>query len=595
MEQSTGNRIVTSQLAEDLSWLEDHSRRNPQQALQTIQLRLAAALVRNCIGPYLDNQPASPLHVAVVGGAGTGKSTVSNMLSGAPAAEANPQAGYTRHPIAYTNSNGAIAWASHVGFLGKLQRLERPSPSNVDADVYQVRTVPPVQGVASLLGNFVVWDCPDMTTWAATGYAPRLLEVAGLADVIVYVASDERYNDEVPTQFLQLFLQAGKPVLCCLTKMREADAPAFVSHFQKEVLSHLPSGVVGCVAIPHLPAAQLADPARLVPKYRAPLLNTIATLGKDPTQSRKKSVHSSTTYLVAAHERLMNVARQDIAVMQDWRALVDQGRGEYDSRYSREYLASEKFRRFDEALVRLLELLELPGVGKPLSNALWVLRTPYRFLKGFLTKSLSRPEPPGMPEQPVLDGALAGWLDSLHKESAQRANQHPLWAHLEKGFASGKLQQQARERFQLGMRGFQIGQADEVERTARSIYEDLEKSPIILNTLRTGKFAVDIAAVVAAVITAGHNWGLDFILVPIAASVTQQLVELLGAQYVETQRTNARERQLALEQQHVSGPLGEWLAQWPATGGSAYERLQLALKRIPDSVRQVEAAVAKKG
>jgi hypothetical protein len=594
MEQS-GNRILTSQLAEDLGWLEDHSRRNPQQSLQTIQLRLAAALVRNTVGPYLDSQPAQPLHVAVVGGAGTGKSTVSNLLSGAPAAEANPQAGYTRHPIAYTNSNGAVTWASHVGFLGKLQRLERPSPSNVDADVYQVRTVPQVQGVQTLLGQFVVWDCPDMTTWAATGYAPRLLEIAGLADVIVYVASDERYNDEVPTQFLQTFLQAGKPVLCCLTKMREADAAAFVSHFQKEVLSKLPSGVVGCVAIPHLPAAMLADPARLAPKYRNPLVNTVARFGNDAGGSRKKNVQASTTYLITAHERLMNVARQDIAAMQDWRALVDVGRDEFDGRYSREYLAGEKFRRFDEALVRLLELLELPGVGKPLSNALWVLRTPYRLIKGFLVKSLSRPEPPGMPEQPVLEAALGGWLDSLHKESAQRASQHPLWAHIEKGFSSGKLPQQARERFALGLRGFQIGQGEEVERTARAIYEDLEKSPLILNTLRTGKFAVDIAAVIAAVVTGGHNWGLDFILVPIAASVTHQLVELLGTQYVETQRANARQRQQALEQQHLSVPLGEWLAQWPATGGSSYERLQLALRRIPDSVKQVQEMVAKKG
>ena len=65
-----------------------------------------------------------------------------------------------------------------------------------------------------------------MTTWAAAGYVPRLLEVAALADVLVYVASDERYNDEVPTQFLKLLLQAGKPVVVCLTKMREADAAA---------------------------------------------------------------------------------------------------------------------------------------------------------------------------------------------------------------------------------------------------------------------------------------------------------------------------------------------------------------------------------
>src|SRR5919109_890945 len=90
-----------------------------------------------------------------------------------------------------------------------------------------------------LLQNAVIWDCPDMTTWAATGYVPRLLEVAGLADVIVYVASDERYNDEVPTQFLHLLLRAGKAVVVCLVKMREVDAPAFVAHFKKEVLGRL--------------------------------------------------------------------------------------------------------------------------------------------------------------------------------------------------------------------------------------------------------------------------------------------------------------------------------------------------------------------
>ena len=85
-------------------------------------------------------------------------------------------------------------------------------------------------------------------------------------------------------------------------------------------------------------------------------------------------------------------------------------------------------------------------------------------------------------------------------------------------------------------------------------------------------------------------------LVPLAASVTQQLVELLGTQYVETQReqrpATASRRS---SNSNLSGPLAEWLTQWPATGGSAYERLQLALKRIPDSVKQVEAAVAKKG
>src|SRR5437899_10121236 len=134
-------RTLTSQLADDLAWLEEHCRRQPDQANHAGKIRFAAALVRNCIGPTLDGQAPVPLHVAVVGGAGAGKSTVANMLSGAAVAESNPQAGYTRHPIAYASDNGQITWPAYLGFLGPLQRLTKDSPANLDADVYQVRRV----------------------------------------------------------------------------------------------------------------------------------------------------------------------------------------------------------------------------------------------------------------------------------------------------------------------------------------------------------------------------------------------------------------------------------------------------------------------
>ncbi|HEY7422758.1 MAG TPA: GTPase domain-containing protein, partial [Gemmataceae bacterium] len=295
-------RALTGQLADDFGWLEQHSRKQPEQARLAGRLRLAAGLVRNCIGPLLDDQPPVPLHVVVVGGAGAGKSTVANLLSGAVAAEANPQAGFTRHPIAYTSANGPLNWTAHAGFLGPLQPLTQSSPASLDEDVYQVRRVPADPTSFDLLKDFVVWDCPDMTTWAASGYVPRLMEAAALADILVYAASDERYNDEVPTQFLHMLLQTGKPVVVVLLKMREADAPALLAHFQKEVVGHLPhppgGGVVGTLAIPFLTPAQLADPARQAARYRIPLLNQVAVLGMPPAAARRRSVLGATQFLV---------------------------------------------------------------------------------------------------------------------------------------------------------------------------------------------------------------------------------------------------------------------------------------------------------
>src|SRR6516164_7120548 len=587
-----GARTLISHLAEDLSWLEGHCRRQADQASQAGRLRLAAALVRNVVGPFLEGQPATPLHAAVVGGAGAGKSTVANLLSGAVLAEANPQAGFTRHPIAYTCGNGQITWNAHLGFLGPLQRLTTPGPASMDADVFQVRPVLPSAGAFTLLEDFVIWDCPDMTTWAATGYVPRLLEIAGLADVIVYVASDERYNDEVPTQFLKLLMEVGKPVIVCLVKMKEADAPALVSHFQKEVLGKLPGGAVACLTVPHLNPSQLADPVKHAGLFRVPLLNQVSVLGKPPFLARRRSVQTAGNYLKNAREQLLSVARQDLAALEAWRNIVRIGQVEFDTRYQREFLATERFHRFDEALVRLLELLELPGAGKFVSGTLWVVRTPYRVLKGLFNKALRRPELPPIPEGPVLEGALAGWLAMLRKEAARRGDTHPVWNHLDMGFQGG-LSDQAHERFLEGFRSFQMSQAEEVDRTARAIYEELERNPAALNTLRGAKFALEVAAITGTLIAGGIT-PLDIVLVPLAASVTHQLIELLGKQYVESQREHARLRQQALVTQYISGPLAEWLSQWPASGGSAYERLHLALKRIPASIEQLHAEVTAK-
>jgi 50S ribosome-binding GTPase len=592
--QTTRNLI--SQLADDLGWLEQHCRQQANQEQAAAHLRLATALTRNCIGPLLDDQSPIPLHIAVVGGAGAGKSTVANLLSGASnAAEANPQAGFTRHPVAYTSANGPLSWTGHYNFLGPLRRLEQAGPSSLDQDVYQVRRVPVDPTSFDLLKDFIVWDCPDMTTWAAGGYVSRLIEVSALADVIVYVASDERYNDEIPTQFLRLLLQAGKPVVVCLTKMREGDAQTLVDHFKKEVLSQMPAGVVGVLAIPYLSPAQLADTTALVARYRIPLLNQVAVLGGNPNYARRRTVQGATNFLVRTHEQMLAIARLDLAALEQWQNLVQQGQREFDRRYQKEYLETEKFRGFDEALVRMIELLELPGVGRVVSGALYLVRTPYRLLSSWLGKAMTRPEAAARPEEAVLNDSRDAWIDQLRKEAAQRNGTHPLWTHLAQNFLNGGLTELTRERFQQGLKTFQGGQSSEVNHTARAIYEELEKSPGLLNSLRGSKFALDAVAIGAMVATMGwaHVW-FDFIMVPLAASVTQWLVEFMGQQYVDSQREQTRRRMQLLMVQSLSAPLAEWLTRWPATGGSSFERLQLTLRRIPDNVRQIDGLLRAK-
>ncbi len=571
-------RTLTSQLSEDLAWLEQHAERTTGDDEATARLRLAASLVRNCVGPTLDGQASRPLHVVVVGGAGAGKSTVSNMLSGAVAAEANPQAGFTRHPIAYTGQSGPISWTQHAGFLGPLSRLVEPAPSSLDQDVYQIRRITSDPAGFDLLKDFVVWDCPDMTTWASQGYVSRLLEVAGLADVLVYVASDERYNDEIPTEFLRLLLQTGKPVICVLVKMREADAAALVAHFQAQVVATLP--------IPFLNREQLADPARQAPKYRVPLVNQVAVLGGDPARARQRTVIGAMRFLMLNQEQLFGFARKDLDALRLWERMVAEGRVEFDGRYVKEYLTTEKFRGFDEALLKLMELLELPGIGKLLSGTLHVIRMPVMWLAGLFSRAVSRPPVAGRPEYPVLEEALGGWTDGLRKEVARLSTTHPLFEQMHRTFQGGGLASKAQERFALAFKEFQKGLHAEVDRSARAIFEELEKNPVMLNTLRGSKLLLDSVSIGATLVAGGIAWH-DVILVPIIATLSQKLVELLGKGFVDAQRETTRQRQRELMKETISGPLAEWLATWPTTDGSEYERLQKALHRVPGNLHAI--------
>jgi GTP-binding protein EngB required for normal cell division len=581
---SADHRQLVSLLASDLSWLEDHARRQPALARESGQLRLSAALVRNVVGPFLERPAEGPLHIAVVGGAGAGKSTIVNFLVGTVIAEANPQAGFTRHPTAYISATASSGWTGHLGFLGPLRKLDQPGPSNLDEDVYQVRRLP--GNGTNPIGDVVVWDCPDMTTWAATGYVSRLIEVAALADVIVYVASDERYNDEVPTQFLQLLFRAGKAVVVVLTKMSESHAGHIVEHFGRDVLSRMPNAATGrpgipVLAVPHLSADQRADPAGKAAAFRIPLLNQVMVLA-DPAIARKRTVDHALKFLSTAGGELLEVARQDLAAMDAWRALVDVSRQEFDTRYRTDFLNGEGFRRFDEARDRLLEFLELPGAGRAFAMFLWALRLPYRGLRSLIHRALVRPPAVNIGEVPVLTNAFRAWMDQLRAEAIRRADAHPVWKHIAAGFNSG-LSESATDQFNTLLRSYQVSSAEEIEAAARAVTAGLEKKPAVLVALRAGKLMLDAMAIVLAIWAGGWAWP-TLILIPLFVSAAHQVVELGVRQYVEGKRSAIRSRKTATVSEAVSGPMADWLARWPATGGSAYEKLQGALRRVPETI-----------
>jgi hypothetical protein len=570
-------------LAVDLTWLEGFARERPELHDSVVPLRLSAALLRNQVGPHLQHRPSSPLHIAIVGGAGTGKSTLANFLIGRAVAETNAQAGYTRHPVAYVSADLPAAQQLRPGILGPLQPVPGPVASNLDEDVFQVR---PVEGMETPLQSAVIWDCPDMTTWKALDYQTRLVETIGLADLIIYVASDERYNDAWPTQYLRYILQSGKPVVACLTKMQPSQVAALVEHFRTQVIAKIPecAGVSATVALPQISTIEQADPAGSA--ARAPLTESIAWWLQNPDKTRQQGVQRAVRFLSQFQETLLLPARFDLQAAAQWESWVEHYKKTFIQRYQNEHLVGEQFPRFNAALVRLIEILELPGAGQIISKTMHLLRTPYRMIKGWFRQ----PDYQTLPEAEVLTSGFQGWLDYLRHATLQQNDQLPIWQSLRRAFHD-KRDTDLMDALRQRCVEFSNKQALETETTARAIYEELEKSPSALNALRGFKFTVEAASLTGAIVTAGTHFLLYPLLLPVVASITQALAETLGKTYVDAQREKARQRQLDLFKETLAEPLAAELSRWPGELIPSLAELKVIVDRLPQKMSELKQAV----
>jgi hypothetical protein len=580
---------IARQLAADLTWLEGYAGERVELHRAIVPLRLSAALLRNQVAPFLEKRPTQPLYLAVVGGAGTGKSTVVNFLIGRSAAETNPQAGFTRHPVAYVTVASPFVEQLANGILGPLKSIPGPCPSDRDEDVFQVRQVAMASETDSEpLRQAVVWDCPDMTTWKANQYQTRLVETIGLADLILYVASDERYNDAWPTQYLQYILQTGKPVVACLTKMQPSQVEPMLKHFRESVIARIPecAGVSATVALPSLTAAEQADPSGVGAPIRKVLLEPVNWWLKQPHKTRYDSVLRAARFLEQFQETLLAPARHDLAAVAMWESWVKNGKQTFIQRYQNEYLTGESFPHFNAAMLRLMELLELPGVGQYVSKAMHLLRSPYRWVKSWFNK----PNTKDMPETQVLQAGFQGWLDHLRQQVIQQDDQQPVWKSLRSAFHEQR-DRQLHEQFLVRIEEFIKQQAAETEATAKAIYQELEKNPTALNTLRGIKFSIEAASLTGVVITAGTHLFLDALLVPLVASLTQGLTEAMGKTYVDAQREKARTSQLQLFEQKLASPVAAELKQWPGSLIPNLPKLRDIVERLPKDLATLKIAV----
>ena len=333
-----------------------------------------------------------------------------------------------------------------------------------------------------------------------------------------------------------------------------------------------------------------ADPAGKGAAYRVPLLNQVLVLCPTAAAARQRTVANAVRFLEAAGGGLLDVARRDLAEVDRWRQLVADGRSGFEQRYRTEFLAGESFAKFDATKRDVLGMLDLTGPGAVLSKGLALLRWPYTAARDFLARSLTRPPAGSRPEREVCANALAAWVDGLQAEALRRNTGHPVWKLVAARFDAG-LTADAKERFADVYRDFERAETTELDEAARRVPDQLRAFPAVLNTVRLGSLFTDLTVLVVAVaVTWPPGWH-DLLVVPLSVSLSRQGYESAVAFSVNRDRERVRRHRESLVRDQLSGPLAAFLGDAPLAGGTAVERLQLVLRRVPDGIRTLAAAV----
>ncbi len=162
------------------AWL-DGPRRYPLSTIARAALEGMAADLRRQADSLEMDRPL--LTVVLMGGTGVGKSTLMNALAGGAVARASFTRPTTRDPVVYYH--------------------ESVKPDRLDPALRQCRLVP--HDRASLAQKVII-DTPDLDSNDLAN-REKLYHVLPVADVVLYVGSQEKYHDDIGWQ---LFLQQRK-------------------------------------------------------------------------------------------------------------------------------------------------------------------------------------------------------------------------------------------------------------------------------------------------------------------------------------------------------------------------------------------------
>lgn len=492
------------------------------------QLFYAEAFIRK--GILLDTYPDTPLQIAVIGPTQAGKSSVSNLILNSQLAKASPLAGYTVHPQGFCNEVTLDECIGLQSFFGRFQQL---SLDELNVDRHDCYSLTDTNVDSTLLPRSVFWDTPDFDSIDSVDYREGVIRTIALADVIVLVVSKEKYADQSVWEMMSAIEVFHQPTLICVNKLvegtealiKESLKEKWQNARQDEFPSVIPMFYQKQTGMPEWPTSEenrFVQLERMVSQkkhfeYQNDLLN--------------KYWHSWLEPVVAEHEAATI-----------WRSLVDSSIEQALIDYKRDYLEHPHYyETFQNTIVELLNLLEVPGFAGALTKTRRALTWPIRKLMS-LGKQVISPE---SQEEEILhqigEHLLISFSDQLLGKINSDTKQSKWWKD---SYCLVREQRgELLNDYKLAVDNYTVSFQEDIQAAASRLYNKLSEQPVLLNSLRAARVTTDVAAI-ALILETGGIGVHDLVITPAMLAITSLLTESAIGSYINKVEAELKQQQL---------------------------------------------------
>ncbi|MDH3638224.1 MAG: 50S ribosome-binding GTPase, partial [Gammaproteobacteria bacterium] len=329
---------------------------NESPSRAVLELTLGSAALRDY---QLRRSGAISLpQIAVVGPTQVGKSTVVNLLLGRDLALVSSLAGYTKHLQGFAVGSNEPGLRGIERYFGAWEQRGQQDLEPDEVRTYSLTQVPETN---TLLADrpYLVWDTPDFDSFSSRRYRASVMEIIGSSDLILVVLSKEKYGDLSVWNMLGLIRGLKKRIIIAVNKLPGDACTLILDSVHQRLTEHgLAEPVIKVVPLPYVAGATL----EFVHDESAAVLRSVVgdNLSMDAAADR---VSKAAVFIHEHWPDWISPVKVEHQCEAEWRAAVDQTVKEGADFYRQQYLETQQYDTFRRAVIRLLELLEVPALA----------------------------------------------------------------------------------------------------------------------------------------------------------------------------------------------------------------------------------------